>query len=370
MLRYAEGLRSGLHARGVSCEVRNPAVKAGKWTSKKSRLFKWLAYLDKYLFFPVFLWWWLRGEMVRRKGVLLHICDHSNSPWVFFCRGLPVVVTCHDAGAIRGAMGELDDCPASFFGKILQSMICSGLRKAYRIPCVSNATRQDLLRLVIRENTSRVSVIHNGFNRPIGQMPQEKALQLLQENLPQLQAKPFLLHVGSGLERKNRAGTIRIFHKFRKTHSCRLVFAGEPLSGEIKELLASLGLGDEDVLSAPNATDDFLEALYKTAYALLFPSRFEGFGWPVIEAQACGCPVLTTNVSALPEVAGEGACIRSPLDEAGFVADLLSLRDETIRAALVRKGYENAARFSLEKMTDELISLYQNVMAKMALNST
>lgn len=363
MLRYAEGLESGLRARGVKCEIWSPRIIAGRLASKKSRFFKWLAYLDKYALFPLSLWWRLAGEVTGEGGVILHICDHSNSPWAFFCRDLPVVTTCHDAGAIRGAIGELDDCRASVFGKILQRFICAGLRKSARIPCVSDATRQDVLRLVIRENPSRVTVIHNGFNRPIGKITQEKTVQLIREKASELLTKPFLLHVGSGLERKNRAGTLRVFHEFRKTHSSRLVFAGEPLSAEIKELITSLGLSGGDVVSVVDVSDDLLEALYKNAYALLFPTRFEGFGWPVIEAQACGCPVLTTNVSALPEVAGEGALIRSPLDEGGFVSDLLSLRDEAVRSALIRRGYENAARFSLEKMTDEFISVYREMQS-------
>lgn len=360
MLLYAEGLASGLRARGISADILQPPVRLGKLLPRTSRLFKWAGYVDKLVLFPLELLFTLPLQKGGRSTVL-HLCDHSNSPYAFFSRSLPVITTCHDAGAIRGALGELDDCPASAFGKILQRWICAGLRRSAHIACVSKATQQDVLRLVVHGKNPPVSVVPNGFNRPIGTQSEETSLALLKKDHARLLENPYILHVGSGLARKNREATVRIFSRFRGKVPSRLVFAGEPLSAPLQDLIRSLHLTEDDVVSIPSAPDELLEALYQKAYALLFPTRFEGFGWPVIEAQACGCPVLTTNVSSLPEVAGEGALIRSPLDEDGFLEDLFSLQNPATRQALISRGRENASRFSLEKMTNQFIALYQEL---------
>ncbi len=123
-----------------------------------------------------------------------------------------------------------------------------------------------------------------------------------------------------------------------------------------------LGLGADEVRVWENPPGPVLEACHRHAFALLFPSRFEGFGWPVIEAQACGCPVLTATASALPEVAGEGACLRDPADEAGFAADLRSLLDPAFRADLVARGFRNAARFTPEEMVSRFVRLYEEIL--------
>ena len=109
--------------------------------------------------------------------------------------------------------------------------------------------------------------------------------------------------------------------------------------------------------------NSLVEALYNKALALLFPSLSEGFGWPVIEAQACGCPVICSDRSSLPEVAGDAALIRDVDDEAGFAADILRLMDATQRSFWVSKGLENVKRFTTQKMLFEYITLYKELNA-------
>jgi glycosyltransferase involved in cell wall biosynthesis len=164
------------------------------------------------------------------------------------------------------------------------------------------------------------------------------------------------------LARKNRDGVLRIFAAFRRETPSHLLFVGEPLSPDLLTLRDRLGLGADDVAVAQDPPSLLLEACYRHAFALLFPSRFEGFGWPVIEAQACGCPVLTTTVSALLEVAGDGACLRDPADEAGFAADLRALREPAFRADLIARGLRNAARFTPEEMVTRFIRLYEEIL--------
>jgi glycosyltransferase involved in cell wall biosynthesis len=117
----------------------------------------------------------------------------------------------------------------------------------------------------------------------------------------------------------------------------------------------------ERVVEVPNATSELLEALYNCASALLFPSTFEGFGWPIAEAQACGCPVICTDREPMTEVAGDGALIHDLEDEAGFAADLLRLTNPAEREPWRTKGLENAKRFSSAYMIGRYCELYRSL---------
>jgi len=97
----------------------------------------------------------------------------------------------------------------------------------------------------------------------------------------------------------------------------------------------------------------------------LYPSRFEGFGWPVIEAQACGCPVVCSNSGPLPEAAGDAGLFHDADDEAGFAADLLRLSDPGQRAIWSEKSLRNAERFSTSRMVSQYIDIYRNLGAQL-----
>ena len=142
-----------------------------------------------------------------------------------------------------------------------------------------------------------------------------------------------------------------------------MVFAGEALPAELRELAGQLGVVAR-VIEIVKPADAMLEALYNRARALLFPSRFEGFGWPVVEAQACGCPVLCSDAGALAEVAGESAFVRAPADEEAFAEELVRVAtDESARARWAERGFRNAARFTADAMLDHYEQLYDELAA-------
>src|SRR5205814_10630069 len=99
--------------------------------------------------------------------------------------------------------------------------------------------------------------------------------------------------------------------KISEKLDCDLIFAGEPLSEELKCVKKENGLNGR-VIEVPRPSDAMLEALYNRAFALLYPTKHEGFGWPAIEAQTCGCPVISSNSTSIPEVVGESALLRAP----------------------------------------------------------
>jgi glycosyltransferase involved in cell wall biosynthesis len=201
-----------------------------------------------------------------------------------------------------------------------------------------------------------------GLNYEFKRIPIETATARL-GHLPAIDlSRPFALHVGSNLRRKNRDGVLRIISRVKDTWNGRIVFAGEPLSRELRRLANELEIVDR-VVEVPGPDDETLEALYNTALALLYPSRFEGFGWPIIEAQACGCPVICSNSGPLPEVAGEAGLLHPTADEAGFANDLLRLSDAAERQKWSEKSVANAARFSTPEMIKQYLAIYRRLGA-------
>jgi len=379
MQRFAKMLHDGLSAAGHDARWIKPEPKLGRATLSSARRAtgqttsgglgsharraedsaalpnKWLGYLDKFILFPPKL------RSAARWADVVHICDHSNAMYVAHLAGKPHVVTCHDLLAVRGALGEATDCPATSTGKILQRWILRSLRRAQMVACVSAATRADLLRLAGKEMESRSCVVMLGVAPTVHRVEADRVRERLKQHLGEI-TKPFLLNVGSSLARKNRDGALRIFKQVSQRLVCDLVFAGEPLSPELRRLKSEIGLNG-NVIEVPQPDDETLQALYSGAFALLYPTKFEGFGWPAIEAQTCGCPVVTSASTSIPEVVGSAALLRAPEDEAGFAADVLKLTDARLREELVARGFENVKRFTPERMVNDYIEIYGKLCA-------
>ena len=365
MLRFARMMEDGLRAAGRAVEQTSPRVFFGRGRVTSRGFGKWLGYLDKYVVFP----WELRRR-VRRLGPgwVAHVCDHSNAMYAAAAgsAGHHMLVTCHDMGAVRGALGEATDCPASTMGKLLQRWIVRSLRKASLVVCVSSATRRDVERLLHHTDHSapETRVVLNGLNAPFRQLDPEETRARLAGVAGLDAERPFVLNVGSSLRRKNREGVLRIFARVAQDWpDGQLVFAGEKLPPDLVALAGELGVA-ERVVQVVRPPGPVLEALYNRALALLFPSRFEGFGWPVIEAQACGCPVLCSDAGALGEVAGDGAFVRDAGDEEAFAGEWRRLAfDETARAAWTKAGLHNVARFGTAAMIERYANVYDDLAA-------
>ena len=356
MERFAMMMLDGLTAAGIDAEVVRPTPFLGRFVYAGRFVAKWLAYLDKFVFFRSTL-----ARKLRERPALVHICDHSNAMYAKAIRDTPVVVTGHDLLAVRGALGEATDCPASATGRILQRWIVSGLESAAAVACVSRATLRDAERLVRRTNGKPVlELMTLGLSYPYRVLSAAETHERL-ARFPALNPDTeFVLHVGSNLRRKNREGVLRIFAKCKDKWNGSLVFAGDPLSDSLESLGRELGIADR-IVEIPNAESETLEALYNRAVALLFPSTFEGFGWPIAEAHACGCPVLCVDREPMIEVAGNAALVHPVDDEAAFAADLLHLTEPEERARWSAKALENAKRFSTARMISEYLALYRSL---------
>jgi glycosyltransferase involved in cell wall biosynthesis len=360
MQRFATMMLQGLTAAGIRAALIQPSPFFGRIKIAGGFVQKWLGYIDKFLLFP---------QRLRRKLAtpvsIVHICDHSNAMYRGPVKGAPVLVTCHDLLAVRGALGEETDCPASFAGKYFQRWILFGLRRAAAVACVSTATLRDAERLI---NGSRrrpqLHLVPNGLNYPYRKQPREVLRSRLAGIAGLDLERPFVLHVGSNLRRKNREGVLRIFSRTKEHWNGQLVFAGDLLTPELHSLGREHDLSKR-IVEIDNPESELLEALYSAATALLYPSRFEGFGWPVIEAQACGCPVICSNRGPLPEVGGDAALVHDLADEEGFAADVLRLLNPVERERWSEKSLRNAERFSAQKMIAAYVALYRHLGARL-----
>jgi glycosyltransferase involved in cell wall biosynthesis len=356
MLHFGRMMLGGLRESGVDAMLIRPPAVFGRIRFFGAAAAKWLGYIDKFILFRWRLW-----RRLAARPAVVHICDHSNATYARGVRRFPLVITCHDLFSVRAALGEETDCPPSFTGRILQRWILRGLKSADAIACVSKATAEDVKRLVANgSRRPRVAVVPLGLNRPFRPLSSDLTrARLVQIGSLDL-SRPFILHVGSNTPRKNRAGVLRIFARLQQNWNGQLVLAGELLNSQLRRTACKLGISDR-VVPVENVGDELLEALYTAAVALLFPSRFEGFGWPIIEANACGCPVVCSNSGPLAEVGGEAALFHDVDDEAGFTNDLLRLTNPEERARWSAKALENAKRFSAERMIADYCDLYRSL---------
>ena len=363
MLRFRNLIEARLTAAGYTTESIYPQGYFGMML-RQGPLAKWLGYLDKYILFPTKLAGAL-GQFAEKKysgrKVVVHICDHSNAVYARLARRwFPVLVTCHDLLAVRGALGEDTDCPASGFGKRLQATILHGLGQASRVACVSRATQGDLIRLLGPGMAERSEVIPLALNYDYRALTRDEALAGLARAGIDLPFGGYVLHVGSGLRRKNREALLQSVARIKDQWPGKIVFAGEALSDAERMLALDLGVKNRvHEISRPD--NETLLALYAAAHAFIFMSRFEGFGWPILEAQMAGCPVICSNRTSVPEVAGDGAFIHEPDDYASIGAAILRLEDAALRSEMISQGLKNARLYSNERMMSAYEVIYRQI---------
>lgn len=333
MSRYAEFLRGQMSLRGHHVEVVRPQPVFGDIVRHPAAR-KWLGYIDKYLLFP------LKLRARSRSFDLVHICDHSNSVYLPYTAGRPASITCHDLLAIASARGCYPQQKVSSTGKLQQRWIRKHLAHAVSVVCVSRNTANEFAEHVSR--APALTVVPNPLGLSGGQTTQQ-SVERLRDRLGLQANENYLLHVGGNHWYKNRIGVLRIYQALRRqlhdsgVPELHLVMAGEPFTPQMRGFVNAHSL-QSSVIEVSGPTDEDLRALYTGAAALLFPSLYEGFGWPIIEAQSCGCPVITSNRPPMTEVAGDSALFVEPENEqaaAAYIAANLhrlpSLREASLR---------------------------------------
>lgn len=271
----------------------------------------------------------------------------------------PAVVTVHDV---------LQFQYPERFGSLLASRVYNffmerslkSLPQADHLICVSAWSRRELLKIFPQINPERVSVVYNGLDHSIFfQKDKEKSRRKLGWPL----FRPIILHLGSEIPRKQVPLLLTSFKKLKAEFpQAWLVRHGEQ-KAETKRLIGELGLTD-DILYYGYSPEADLKDFYSAADVLVQPSSEEGFCFPVVEAMACGLPVVASPRASLIEVCGGAAVTMANLSVAD-VAESLStaLRlSETARRELVEKGFKNAQRFNWEKTARAVFAIYEKVL--------
>ena len=272
----------------------------------------------------------------------------------------PTVVTIHDL-TFRFFPEHFDRRWQVYLNGIMPSV----LRSTSAVICPSEYTRIDLLRgYDVAPN--KVHVVHNGVEHerfhPGARLGNDWARQL------GIRAG-YLLHVGALSERKNIPTLLRAVGRLRAESfwgDRQLVLAGAEVprmqgAARIHELIRALEL-DGNVILAGHVPNEEVPGLYANASMLVMPSFYEGFGLPILESMASGTPVIASNTSSLPEVAGQAAILFPPNDHillASAIADLL--KNRTLAEELRRKGLVRASQFSWERTAEETVSVYRRI---------
>jgi len=359
MERFAQMLDKGFYKAGYHSEIWRPSIFFGKLTKNTSSgLGKWLGYIDKYLVYPAVLKLKVVRLNTNANNICFHVCDHSNAVYL---KHLPhsSSITCHDVLAIRGGLGFTDaNVPASTMGKILQKWILRSLAKANKIAAVSKHTLLQLKDLTpsVDMTDKNWEVIYNGFNETFS-VKNNAQTKVVLSKAGLGYKTPYILHVGSDLQRKNRRLLVDMISLMKNSWEGYVYFAGKPIDAELKKHAEFLGVWDR-VISIINPDHSTLQALYTDSEAFIFPSFSEGFGWPLIEAQACRVPVITSDIEPMMEVTAGAALYADPDKPASFVDAFFNLKEAKKRTELVEAGLHNLKRFESGIMIAAYLNLF------------
>jgi len=267
------------------------------------------------------------------------------------------ILTIHDLSFIR-----VPECAEPSLRSYLLQAVPASVRRADIVLADSECTRADLIEL-LGADPDRVEVVYAGVGQRFQRVRDDNLLRDVREryNLP----KRFILGLGTLQPRKNFRRLVRAYAMTQGqiANEIRLVIAGAKgwMYDGIFRSVEELGL--RDAVRFPGyVADDDLPALYSMADLFVFPSLYEGFGMPPLEAMACGTPVVTSNASSLPEVVGDAALVVDPLDVAAL-ADAMGhlLTDRDLRENMARRGVEQARLFTWTRAAASLLDIYRRV---------
>jgi len=288
-------------------------------------------------------------RFIRSQGSIVHLPNQHFARYALFLNQ-PFILTVHDLARCcfnfdRETIGE----------KALLNLDIRYIKRASHIIAVSQNTKRDLVKhLNIPEG--KISVIYNGVDHNIFKPYNVRPLD-----------ESYILYVGSERRRKNLGRLFEAFAALKPEFpELKLVKIGSP--GRSKKFrddtikqLSSLGIAG-DVIFVDHISELELAYYYSSAILLAYPSLYEGFGFPPLEAMACGCPVVTSNTSSLPEVVGEAGITVDPYDTSSLVRAMRRvLTDSGLRNDMVRRGLEQAKKFTWERTAELTLQLYNKV---------
>jgi len=293
-----------------------------------------------------YLTFWIYYPFVaqRQKADINHIIDHSLSHLIYGLDPKKTIITCHDLIGL-----EIPDSTPFWKRRIFWSNIIKNISKAQKVIAGSQHTKDNILKYSLYKSNDIV-VIYEGLSTKFRQIEKDKIEGRFKFG------KPAILHVGHDNFYKNVEGLIKAVALLRK--QVLLVKVG-PISKRQFRLLKRLKI---DFVQFMGLSEEELVQVYNAVDLLVYPSWYEGFGFPVLEAMACGCPVICSNVGSLPEVASDAAIMVSPDDISGITGAIERiLENQDLKQQLYGKGLRQAKKFSWEKTAMETADVYRKI---------
>lgn len=326
-----------------------------------------MGYIDQYILFPAQVKWYLS----RSSADTLYVfTDQAQGPWLPLVAKRHHVMHCHDFLAQLAAKNKIEECQTSWTGKRYQSYIRNGYRKGKHFICISNKTKADLEAL-LPEPPLSLSVVYNGLTAAFKPISVPQARTLLEGKTTARLSAGYCLHVGGNQWYKNREGVVDLYTAWRAAshQQLPLLLIGAAPDEALQRTLANSACR-QDIFILCNIDDEFLHYAYTAATVLIFPSLAEGFGWPIAEAMASGCLVITTNEAPMTEVAGDAGFYlprrtlsnkKTWANEAALTLQKVLSLSPAEREIAVDAAIRNAKRFDAVAAMDQIEHIYQHI---------
>ncbi len=312
--------------------------------------------ITRYLHYPM--------RAARLDADLFHILTHGYSQLVMALGARKTIVTCHDVIPLLSMRGLI---PRTSKKRVSLTFMLR-MRVMARAACViadSELTRRDLCTFLPRV-AERTVVVHPGLSPAFRPGNDPDAIAGLRRSLEIPEAARVVLSVCGRKKRyKNVPAILRALRILNDQPAgpVWLVHVGEGFFDDEASLMAELNLTGRVIQAGSPRSDEALRAFYQAADVLAFPSWHEGFGWPPLEAMACGTPVVASNAGSIPEVVGNAALMVAPGDFKALAASIASLFDDADRrAGMVSRGLQRAAQFSWDRAACMVLGIYERVL--------
>lgn len=371
MPRFAQMIKIGMQKKGHEVIEWSPNALFFKLASKKPFLEKWLGYIDQFLVFPI----QVKLRIVScSKETLFVFSDNALGPWIPLVRKRYHVVHCHDFLAQKAAFGLLPETKTGRSGKYYQKFIRWGYRKADNFICISKKTQTDLL-LLLNKPPKIAQVVYNGLNQNFDPVKNILTVRKQLSNRYTIDlSKGYVLHVGGNAFYKNKLGVLEIYDQWAKDYNANvpLILIGEPPNAEMIAFKEK-SLVSKSIYFISNIDDFHLQQFYQGATVMVFPSFYEGFGWPIVEAMASGSLVITTDEDPMREVAADAGFYipKKPIEAEKLLNwKILAAKElETImqftaaeRRDAIEKSILRSKAFSAQGFADSIEAIYLEIL--------
>ncbi|MEP2650900.1 MAG: glycosyltransferase [Paraglaciecola sp.] len=372
MPRFANMLATGFTDLGHDVTICSPKPIFYHFAKILPKTSKWLGYIDQYLLFP-FVLTFIKFKF-RNKNTIFVFSDQALGPLVPVMKNRPHAIHVHDLLALKSALGKEKINSTSFTGKIYQKYIRKGFEAGKVFIPISTKTKEDL-ECYSSVEPRILKVVFNGLNYSYNQYSKSRIISIFDKINLNVTYKNYLFNIGGNQWYKNRVGLFCLYKEYALLNEkpLPLILVGpkakpseESLINEIKKINKHA-----TITFLKDIDDVTLNALYSGARCLIFPSHEEGFGWPIIESQASGTCVLTTNQSPMNEIAGRHTPLLTStvdfrneniaqwaLKNTTTLIDFLNLNTED-RKELENKGVEWSKNFNSKIILQQYLKIYK-----------